>query len=83
MENKKKGLAIASLVFGIIGGYYSTVSIVAIICGHIALNRIKKNSGLYSGKRLAISGLVLGYLGLAIALLLGFLRGSIKNKLGI
>jgi eukaryotic-like serine/threonine-protein kinase len=37
-------------------------SIPAIICGHIAISRIKKQSDILRGKRLAIAGLVLGYL---------------------
>jgi len=82
-NTKKKGLAIVSLVCGIIGGYASTVSIIAVICGHLALNKIKKDPNLYSGKGLAIAGLILGYLGLAIGLVLGIMRGAIKSKLGL
>jgi hypothetical protein len=79
----KKGLAIASLIFGIIGGYpaFSTVSIVAIICGHIALNKIKKDHILYEGKGFAIAGLILGYLGLAIGLFVVIMRGIISSRL--
>ena len=79
---RKKGLAIASLVCGIIGGYISTVSMVSIVCGHLALNKIKKDPSVYGGRKTAIAGLILGYLGLAIGLALGVMRGLIKNKLG-
>lgn len=79
---KKKGLAVASLIFAIIGGYASTVSIVAVVCGHLALHKIKKDPNFYTGKGFAISGLILGYLGLAIGLFLGIMRGAIKSKLG-
>jgi hypothetical protein len=78
---KKKGLAIASLVCGIIGGWASTVSIPAVICGHMALRKIKKNPETYTGKGLAISGLVLGYLGLVLAVVTGFMRGMLKGQL--
>ena len=78
---KKKGLAIASLICGIIGGYFSTVSIIAVICGHLALNKIKKEPNQYAGKGLAIAGLILGYLGLVIAIVLGILRGATNNIL--
>ncbi|NQV00099.1 MAG: DUF4190 domain-containing protein [Parcubacteria group bacterium] len=83
-NKKKKGLAIASLVLGIIGGYpwASTASIVAVICGHIALYKIKKDSNAYTGKGFAIAGLILGYLGLVIAIVLGIMRGILKNELG-
>lgn len=81
---KKKGLAIASLVLSIIGGYpwASTASIIAVICGHIALYKIKKYPDVYAGKKLAVAGLILGYLGIILAITLGIMRGLIKNQLG-
>ena len=48
------GFAIASLVFGIIGGV-----LFAVIFGFVALSRIKKSQGRKSGRGLAIAGLVL------------------------
>ena len=77
-------MAIASLVLSIIGGYpwASTASIVTVICGHIALYKIKKDPNVYVGKGIAVAGLILGYLGLAIAIALGIMRGVLKNKLG-
>ena len=80
---KKKGLAIASLICAIIGGYISTVSIIAVVCGHLAIYKIKKYPNLYSGKGFAIAGLILGYLGLVIAIVLGILRGATNNILGL
>jgi len=82
--NKKKSIAIASLIFGIIGGYpsLSTASIVAVVLGHVALVKIKKNPNVYSGKGMAIAGLILGYIGLLLAIALGVMRGLVKNELG-
>jgi len=82
-NTKKRGLAVASLVFGIIGGCsaFSTASIVAIICGHLALHKIKKDPNLYTGKGLAKVGLILGYLGFALEVALGIMRGVVINKL--
>jgi hypothetical protein len=57
------GLAIASLVLGILG-----VSLLALIFGAIALNAIGKNPNL-SGKGLAIAGLVLGIVGMLIGVI--------------
>ncbi|MBN8422498.1 MAG: type II secretion system major pseudopilin GspG [Verrucomicrobia bacterium] len=57
------GLAIASLVTGILG--FVTLglgSIAAIITGHLALSEIRKSLGSVGGKGLAIAGLILGYL---------------------
>ena len=83
-EKKKKGLAIASLVLSIIGGYpwASTASIIAVVCGHIALYKIKKDPNVYAGKGIAMAGLILGYLGLVLAIVLGIMRGVLKNELG-
>lgn len=78
---KKKGLAIASLVCSIIGGWASTVSIPAVICGHMALSKIKKDPHIYAGKGLAIAGLVLGYFGLVLAVVTGIMWGMLKAQL--
>ncbi|MEO6200199.1 MAG: DUF4190 domain-containing protein [Cryobacterium sp.] len=59
-------LAIVSLVTGIL-----TISLVAIITGHIALSQITKT--LEKGRGLAIAGLVLGYAGIVIGILVFFL----------
>ena len=61
---KTSGLAIASLVLGIF--LFFPLSIPAIVLGHIALSQIKKSAGMIGGRGLAIAGLVLGYLGIAL-----------------
>jgi type IV pilus assembly protein PilA len=59
------GKAIASLVCGIFM-FFLPASIAAIILGHISLSEIRKSAGRIGGKGIAITGLVLGYLGLTI-----------------
>jgi hypothetical protein len=61
-------LAIASLVLGIVW-ICGLGSLLAVIFGHIALDQISKSAGTQSGRGLAIAGLILGYVGLAIVLL--------------
>lgn len=82
----KRGLANASLIFAIISNIPSTAGIVAgivaVVCGHLALHKIKKDSNLYTGKGAAIAGLILGYLGLAIGLFLVIMKSVIRSKLG-
>ncbi len=56
------GLAIASLICGILG-----TSLVAVILGHIALSQIKKTG--QEGRGMAIAGLVLGYLALVVSVI--------------
>lgn len=57
------GLAIASMVLGIVWVYWIG-SILAVIFGHIALKQIDTSGGTQTGRGMAIAGLVLGYIGL-------------------
>jgi hypothetical protein len=59
------GMAVASLITGLFG-----ISPVAIILGHIALSQIKKSGGQLTGFGLALAGTILGYVGIAVILLL-------------
>ena len=65
------GLAIASLVFSLVG---PVGCIPAIICGHLALGKVKKEPAV-QGRGLALAGLIIGYvvLGLSIAITAPFL----------
>ncbi len=58
------GLAIASLVLGIVFVYWIG-SVLAVIFGHIALSQIKTHP-YQSGRGMAIAGLILGYLWLSV-----------------
>ena len=61
--------SIWSLVLGIFGVSCGPFfAILAVICGHLALSKIKESSGTLIGRGMAIAGLVLGYVGIAIAL---------------
>jgi hypothetical protein len=64
----EKGLAITSMVLGIVSFVGCTVftGIPAIITGHIALNRTRKSPQQFGGGGLAVAGLVLGYASLAV-----------------
>lgn len=74
------GKAIASLVCGIINIF--PLSVVAIILGHISLSEIGKSAGRLKGRGLAITGLVLGYLGVvAIPFILIVAAIAIPNLL--
>jgi Domain of unknown function (DUF4190)/GYF domain 2 len=78
---KKKGLAIAGLICAIIGGYVSVVAIPAVVCGHMALSRIKNYPNEYSGKGMAIAGLILGYLGIALGAMVAYANMTLKATL--
>jgi hypothetical protein len=58
----RNGLAVASLVLGIISiptlGLLGVGAITAIVLGSIALNRVKKEPAIHSGKGMAIAGII-------------------------
>lgn len=59
------GFAIASLVLGIVWGFWIG-SILALIFGYIALRQIKRSQGSLSGRGMAIAGVVLGWVGVGL-----------------
>ena len=59
------GLATASMILGIVGLCTGIAGIAAVICGHMALNKIKQSNNMLQGRGMAIAGLVLGYLEIA------------------
>ncbi|HET6553412.1 MAG TPA: DUF4190 domain-containing protein [Dyella sp.] len=65
-------LAVVSLIFGIVCWLVLPFigAIVAIVCGHLARGEIRRaEPGTMEGDGLAVTGLVLGYVHLALALL--------------
>lgn len=69
------GIAIASLVCGIVSFFLCyfgiVVAIPAVICGHIALKQINESAVPMSGRGMAIAGLITGYITAAISLCFG------------
>ena len=65
-------LAVVSLICGILGfvGLLGIGPIIAIITGHMAKSEINRGGGRITGSGMATAGLVLGYLNLALTLLL-------------
>jgi len=69
-QRKSEQLAVLSLIFSILGlfgfccGFFLMAGIAGIICGHIALLRIKANPEL-EGHGLALAGLIFGYVAAA------------------
>ncbi|MGN8025716.1 DUF4190 domain-containing protein [Microbacterium sp. 22242] len=78
---KSNGLALTSLICGIAGLVFFWIaylilpilaSVAAIITGHMALGRIKRDPQL-GGKGMAIAGLVMGYVGVLLNLIIAAL----------
>lgn len=73
---RTSGMAVASMVLGIVGlvlmlalPVLAILGLLAVIFGHVALDQIKKNPAT-DGRGLAIAGLATGYVGLGIVALL-------------
>lgn len=64
------GLAIASLVLGVIGFVVFLTALPAVICGHIARSKIKAAQGALGGAGMALAGLILGYVMLGLSLVM-------------
>jgi type II secretory pathway pseudopilin PulG len=67
------GMALASMICGILGLLLWLPCIPAIILGHLSLSAIKKSAGALGGRGMAITGLVTGYLMIAAIPLIAIL----------
>lgn len=70
---KTPGIAITSLVLAIVSFICflgPIAAIPAVICGHIAVNRIKKSQGALGGSGLGLAGLIVGYINIASSLIM-------------
>ncbi len=82
----KKGLAIASLVIGIISfftfGLLGVGAVLGIVLGAVALTKTNRQPSKYGGKGLAIAGLVLSITSFAVAVPIGIIAAiAIPNLL--
>jgi hypothetical protein len=74
-------MAVASLVLGILF-CFAVTAILAVIFGNVALGRIADSNGTEKGRGLAIAGIVLGWAGIALMIVvpgLAFLGYGISN----
>lgn len=85
-EGKKTGMAMASLVLGIIGfftaGLLGIGAVIGIILGAVSLQRVSKNPSEYGGKGLSIAGIALNCLSLVSVFFIGIIAAiAIPNLL--
>ena len=74
------GLAVASLVLGIVGGILCGVgSILAIVFGFIARGQIRTSQGRQSGDGMATAGIILGFISIALVVLLFVISAASNN----
>src|SRR5207245_11539979 len=71
----------ASLICGVIL-CFAPASIAAVILGHLALSDIKRSAGRISGHGMALAGLVMGYVGVALTVIFALaVVFSVRNAL--
>ena len=68
-QKKNQTLAVTSMVLGILSlvPFSIVAGIPAVIAGHIARSRIQEAPEQYGGGRLALAGLIMGYVSMAVA----------------
>jgi competence protein ComGC len=73
---ERSGLALASMLLGICGIVLCLgplAGIPAVICGHVAHSRINRSGGALTGSGMAITGLVTGYVSIALIVVMGMM----------
>jgi hypothetical protein len=73
------GLAIASMVLGILWLYWIG-SILALVFGYVAKGQIDRSGGRQTGRGMAIAGIVLGWIGVAVAVILIVFAIALANS---
>ncbi len=79
-QGHTSGKAIGSLVSGILF-FILPAAIVAVVLGHLSLSEINRSSGRIQGKGMALTGLILGYVGIFIPVVLIIAAIAIPNLL--
>lgn len=78
-QQGRSGMAIGAMVCGIVGlaggaltcGILAPAAIVAVVLGHIVLSQIKKDPSMQNSRGFAMTGVITGWIAIAIALLIG------------
>lgn len=74
------GLAIASFILGLVGWVPCGVgSVIAVILGFVARSQIRNSHGRQGGDGLALAGIILGFVAIALGVLF-FVIGTIANS---
>ena len=78
-DNPKKGIAITSLVLGIVGiiGMQFILGPLAVIFGFIALHKIKHSPKEYGGRGMALAGIIIGFFDILMIIILLFFFASL------
>jgi hypothetical protein len=80
-RQRVNGFAVAALVLGLTGFCTIVTGILAVIFGNIALGRIARSEGHEKGRGMAIAGIVLGWVSIAVvgALAIAWFAYNLSN----
>lgn len=79
---KTSGMAIASVICGALGACTFITSIIGVILGIVALNKIKNSNGEKSGQGIAIAGIVVSCVTLIVFFFVAMMAGIMLPALG-
>lgn len=65
-QTPNNGMAVASMVLGIIGIFLGILSVVALALGYSARRQIDASNGTQGGRGMAVAGIVLGWIGVVL-----------------
>jgi hypothetical protein len=68
IARKTNGFAIAALILGVLW-FYWVGSVLALVFGYVGKSQIDKSGGTQDGRGLAIAGIVLGWIGVAVLII--------------
>jgi hypothetical protein len=77
---KNNGLAIAAMICSFFFWIYGLGAILGIIFGFIARSQIKKSNGTQRGEGMALAGIIIGFAGIAIAIIVTLLVVAFVNN---
>lgn len=69
VQARNNGLAVASLVLGVVGFLYLVPAILALIFGYVSKQQIDASRGTQTGRGMAIAGIALGWVWIGITTL--------------
>jgi hypothetical protein len=76
---KTNGLAIAAMVCSFFFWLYGIGAVLGIVFGFIARSQIKRSGGMQQGKGMALAGIIIGFAGIAIGIILVIVLVAVVN----
>ena len=79
---KNNGLAVASLICSCVGLLFALLGILGIVFGFIARSQIRRSQGAQKGDGLALAGIIIGFVSIALVITIFAVRAAHHNDNG-